>query len=65
MADHQEVLTRSLHPAAHGRLHSAPQVDADDRDPEEGNMLVSPAFWIAGGLCLLTWISLAAYFASP
>lgn len=57
MVDHEKVLTHGLQHVG-GRVRSTPP----DREPEEGSLLVSPAFWIGGFLCLLIWISAAAFF---
>lgn len=58
MVDHEEVLSRGLHHPGAGHVRWSPPA----REPEEGSLLVSPAFWIGGLLCLLIWISAAAFF---
>ena len=58
MVDHEKVLRHGLQQRAGDRVRPS----APPREPEEGSMLVSPAFWIAGLICLLIWVSIAAFF---
>ena len=64
MADYEEVLRRGLHQpiAGSGRARPDPRSESREADPEEGGLLVSPAFWIAGLFSLLIWLSVAAFF---
>jgi len=62
MADHDDVLTQRLHHPASAQLRAALRPAEVERQPEEGGLLVSPGFWIAGLVSLLIWLSVAAYF---
>ncbi|GAB3650693.1 hypothetical protein [Ramlibacter alkalitolerans] len=58
MVEHDKVLRHGLQHAARGRARSSEPTP----EPEEGSMLVSPAFWLGGLLSILIWVSLAAFF---
>ncbi|GAB3768863.1 hypothetical protein GCM10028796_33090 [Ramlibacter monticola] len=60
MAEHEKVLRHGLQHPPGGHVRSASR-DDDSREPEEGGLLTSPAFWIGGVLCLLTWVSVLAF----
>ena len=60
MAEHEKVLRHGLQHPPGGHVRSTLQ-DHDSYEPEEGGLLTSPAFWIGGALCLLTWVIVFAF----
>ena len=64
MADHRQAFPHGLHRPAPEDARAAPHLSDPDQAPEEGNLLVSPAFWIGGALSILAWIGIAALFGA-
>jgi hypothetical protein len=52
-------------------VHEAPGEDvgtpvqfAEDENPGEGRLLISPFFWIGGLLSILAWVGIAAFLGA-
>ena len=64
MADHRQAFPHGLHRPRPENARAAPPRAEPDQAPEEGRLLVSPAFWIGGLLSILMWIGIAAAFGA-